>query len=58
MVSWMITHRETDTLANRFSDDTCKKQHIHSEQLTTHADWGSSMKSKTVTFPLADWSSF
>jgi hypothetical protein len=29
MVSWMITHRETAALANRFSDDTCKKQHIH-----------------------------
>lgn len=54
VVGWMIAHREAAALAKRLIKDTCEKQYIQQKQLTIHADRGSSMKSKTVAFLLAD----
>lgn len=54
VVGWMIAHREQAELAKRLIKDTCIKQQIQAEQLTIHADRGSSMKSKAVAFLLAD----
>ncbi len=49
VVGWMVAHREQAALAKRLIKDTCAKQ-----QLTLHADRGSSMKSKVVANLLAD----
>ena len=54
VVGWMVAHREAASLAKRLIKDTCQKQGILPDQLTLHADRGSSMKSKTVAFLLAD----
>ena len=54
VVGWMIAYRESAALAERLIQETCEKQAILPGQLTIHADRGSSMKSKTVAFLLAD----
>lgn len=54
VVGWMVAHRESGTLAKRLIVETCRKQQISKEQLTLHADRGSSMKSKLVAHLLAD----
>ena len=54
VVGWMVAHRETAILAERLIAETCRRQGIESSQLTLHADRGTSMKSKTVAFLLAD----
>ena len=54
VVGWMVAHREQAVLAKRLINDTCEKQQIKPDQLTLHADRGSSMKSKNVAFLLAD----
>jgi len=54
VVGWMIAYRENATLAKRLIAETCEKQNVQPEQLTLHADRGSSMKSKAVAFLLAD----
>jgi len=54
VVGWMIAHREQAALAKRLINDSCTKQHIDAEQLTLHADRGSSMKSKVVAHLLSD----
>ena len=54
VVGWMVAHREQAVLAKRLINDTCEKQHIQPDQLALHADRGSSMKSKTVAYLLAD----
>lgn len=54
VVGWMVAHRESATLAKRLIGETCEKQRITREQLTLHADRGSSMKSKLVAHLLAD----
>ncbi len=54
VVGWMVAHRESGTLAKRLITETCRKQQISKEQLTLHADRGSSMKSKLVAHLLAD----
>jgi len=54
VVGWMIAHREQAALAKRLINDSCAKQHIEAEQLTLHADRGSSMKSKVVAHLLSD----
>jgi len=53
-VGWMVAHRESAALANRFIHETCCKQGIVEGQLTVHADRGPSMKSKCVAMLLAD----
>ena len=50
----MIAYRESAALAERLIQETCEKQAILPGQLTIHADRGSSMRSKTVAFLLAD----
>jgi putative transposase len=54
VVGWMIATRESAELAKRLIEDTCVKQDIQRDQLTVHSDRGSSMKSKSVAFLLAD----
>jgi putative transposase len=56
VVGWMVAPRETAELAKRLIADTCGKQNIQPDQLTIHADRGSSMTSKPVAFLLADLS--
>src|SRR5450755_3151940 len=56
VVGWMVAPRETAELAKRLIADTCEKQNIQPDQLTIHADRGSSMTSKPVAFLLADLS--
>jgi putative transposase len=54
VVGWMIAQREAATLAEELIAETCAKQGIALDQLTLHADRGSSMRSKTVAQLLAD----
>lgn len=53
-VGWMIAHRESAALAKHLIAETCVKQAIVREQLTIHADRGSSMRSKPVALLLSD----
>jgi putative transposase len=53
-VGWMVATRESAALAEKLIAATCAKQGISRGQLTIHADRGSSMTSKPVTFLLAD----
>jgi len=54
VVGWMIAERESSTLAQRLIAESCRKQKIVADQLTLHADRGSSMKSKDVAQLPAD----
>jgi putative transposase len=54
VVGWMVAHREQAELAERLIAETIAKQEIPADQLTLHADRGSSMTSKPVAFLLAD----
>jgi putative transposase len=54
VVGWLLADREQAALAERLIADTAEKQGIPPGQLTLHADRGSSMTSKPVTFLLAD----
>ncbi len=54
VVGWMIAYRELASLAKKLIEETCEKQSIEEEQLTIHADRGSSMTSKAVALLLAD----
>jgi len=54
VVGWMVAHRESAALAEVLIRQTCAKQGIGRDQLTIHADRGSSMTSKPVAFLLAD----
>ena len=51
---WMVATRESAALAEKLIAATVAKQGISRGQLTLHADRGSSMTSKPVTFLLAD----
>ena len=53
-VGWTVQHRETASVAERLIAQTLSKQQIGRDQLTVHADRGSSMRSKPVAFLLAD----
>jgi putative transposase len=53
-VGWMVATRESAALAEVLIRQTCAKQGIGRDQLTIHADRGSSMTSKPVAFLLAD----
>jgi transposase InsO family protein len=50
VVGWMVAHRESATLAEQFIHETCARQGIERDQLTTHADRGPAMTSKPVAF--------
>lgn len=54
VVGWMVASREAAPLAEVLIRQTCAKQAIGRDQLTIHADRGSSMTSKPVAFLLAD----
>jgi len=53
-VGWMVASRESAILAERMFTETLRKQHITRDQLTIHADRGTSMTSKPVALLLAD----
>ncbi len=54
VVGWMVAHRESATLAERFIRETCARQGIGRDQLTVHADRGPAMTSKPVALLPAD----
>jgi len=54
VVGWLVAEREAASLAETLIAETCAKQNIHRDQLTLHADRGSSMRSKPVALLLAD----
>ena len=54
VVGWMLAPNESGALAEKLLADTIAKQHVDRNQLTIHADNGSSMASKPVAFLLAD----
>jgi len=54
VTGWMLASCESAALAEKLISATCEKQRIGRDQLTIHADRGSSMTSKPVTFLLAD----
>ena len=54
VVGWMVAHRESATLAEKFISATCDRQGIGRQQLTIHADRGSAMTSQPVALLLAD----
>jgi putative transposase len=51
---WMVATRESAGLARRLIADTARKQGIEPDELTIHADRGSSMTSRPVALLLAD----
>jgi putative transposase len=53
-VGWTVQHRESGEVAKALIAQVCQQQHITRDQLTVHADRGSSMTSKPVAFLLAD----
>ena len=53
-VGWIVAYRESAQLAEKLIKETCLKQEIIRDQLTVHADRGSSMKSKSVALLLSD----
>jgi len=54
VVGWMVAYRELSSLAEKLIKETCERQSIKANQLTIHADRGSSMRSKPVAFLLSD----
>jgi putative transposase len=54
IVGWLLAYRENSDLAKQLIYETCLKQNIARDQLTIHADHGSSMRSKPVAFLLSD----
>ena len=54
VVGWMLATRESASLAERLLADSVRKQGVDPDQLTIHADRGSSMSSKPVALMLAD----
>ena len=54
VVGWMIADQESAALAQILIAETCDRQNIQPQQLTIHADRGSSMTSKSVALLLAD----
>jgi transposase InsO family protein len=53
-VGWLLADRESAELAEQLLADTIAKDGVDRDQLTIHADRGTSMASKTVTQLLAD----
>jgi putative transposase len=54
VVGWMVATRETAALAHELLRTTCERQGIAPDQLTVHADRGTSMTSKPVALLFAD----
>ncbi len=53
VVGWLVSDRESASLAQQMIAETARKQGIEPWQLTIHADRGPSMNSKPVAFLLA-----
>lgn len=53
-VGWTVAERETAQLAATLLADSVAKQHVDRDQLTVHADRGTSMASKPVAQLLVD----
>lgn len=53
-VGWLLAPRESATLAERLLAETITRERVDHDQLTIHADRGSSMASKPVALLLAD----
>jgi putative transposase len=53
-VGWTVQHAEDSHVAKDLIAQVCEQQQIKPDQLTVHADRGSSMTSKPVAFLLAD----
>ena len=51
---WLLATRETAALAERLLAETIARHHVAADQLTVHADRGTSMASKPVALLLAD----
>src|SRR5216684_2059885 len=51
---WLLAPRETAELAERLLGETIRKHNVAADQLTIHADRGTSMASKPVALLLAD----
>ena len=54
VVGWMLAYRETTGLAKQLIETACRQQKISRDQLTLHADRGSSMTAKSLALMLAD----
>jgi len=54
VVGWMVAPIESAVLARKLIEASCEKQGIKPDELTVHADRGSSMRSKLVAMLLAD----
>jgi len=54
VVGWLVADRERSDLARELIKESRLRQGIRPEQLTLHADHGSSMKSKPVAHLLTD----
>ena len=54
VVGWLLADRESSTLAVELIRQSCQREGIRRDELTVHADRGSSMRSKPVAFLLAD----
>ena len=54
VVGWLVAPRESSTLAVELIRQSCAREGIRRDELTVHADRGSSMRSKPVAFLLAD----
>lgn len=54
VVGWLLANRESAELATRLLEETIVKEGVDRDELTIHADRGTSMASKPVAFLLAD----
>jgi putative transposase len=54
VVGWLLANRESSTLAVELIGQSCRREKIVKDQLTVHADRGSSMRSKPVAFLMSD----
>ena len=54
IVAWTVQYRELGKIAEALITQACEQQRITREHLTLHADRGIPMRSKPVTFLLAD----
>jgi putative transposase len=54
VVGWAVARQESATLTERFIHETCTRQGLGRELLTSHADCGAAMTSKSVAFLLID----
>lgn len=54
VVGWMVADQELAVLAREFIEETCQKHGIHPDELTIHADRGTSMRSQPVALLLGN----